>query len=64
MIDEFIRNTENIYLVDSSLRDVLKLYDNYTNNRKAYYYSMYEFFMKRNDKQRSTYYLTLWEGEK
>lgn len=62
LIDSFIRNTEGIYFVENSLKDILKLFFNYQNNRKQYYYTMYEFFNKKKSVNLKNYYLSLWEN--
>lgn len=60
MVEEFLKNTEHMYFVKSSIEDTLRLFDNYCNNNHQYFFTLYEFFSKKHkDKKKADYYLEL-----
>lgn len=55
--NDFLRNVSKDFICQSSLPQILECFWNYCNNEKQYYFSLYEFCQKRNNKYDAQYWL-------
>lgn len=47
--DEFLKDITKDFICQSSLPQILECFWNYCNNKKQYYFTMYEFCKKKNN---------------